>query len=46
MMKQRTIAVARYLNKERMASYREIASQLGENERAIRYDVDQINDEL
>lgn len=46
MLKQRAMEIARYLNRERMASYKELAGALGEKERIIRYDIDQINDEL
>lgn len=46
MVKGRMIQIIRYLNKERMASYREIADALDIKERLVRYDVDSINDEL
>lgn len=45
-MKSRTLKIINYLNKERMASYKEIGEAVGESERAVRYDVDSINDEL
>jgi activator of the mannose operon (transcriptional antiterminator) len=45
-MNARRILILKYLNKERMASYREIAEALAMKERSVRYDVDAINDEL
>lgn len=45
-MKSRTLKVANYLNRERMAGYKEIANATGESERAVRYDVESINREL
>ena len=46
MVKGRMLEIVRYLKKERMASYKEIASVLGMKERTVRYDVDCINNEL
>lgn len=46
MVKGRMLEIVRYLEKERMASYKEIASVLGMKERTVRYDVDCINNEL
>lgn len=45
-MKSRTLKIVKYLNEERMAGYKEIADAIGETERAVRYDIDSINDEL
>ncbi len=45
-MKKRTMDIAKFLNRERMASYKETAEALGLSERSVRYDVDAINDEL
>lgn len=45
-MKSRTLKIIKYLNEERMASYREIAQAVDETERAVRYDIDSINNEL
>lgn len=46
MVKGRMLEIVRYLDKERMASYKEIAEALGMKERTVRYDVDCINNEL
>ena len=46
MVKGRMLEIVRYLEKERMASYKEIAGVLGMKERTVRYDVDCINNEL
>lgn len=46
MIKGRTLEVIQFLNKERLASYKEIAKELGYQERVIRYEIDRINDEL
>ena len=46
MIKERTLEVIQFLNKERLASYKEIAKELGYQERVIRYEIERINDEL
>lgn len=46
MITGRMLKIIRYLNKERMASYKEIAAVTGLKERIIRYDIDNINGEL
>lgn len=46
MVKARMLKIIRYLDKEKIASYREIAEALDLKERSVRYDVDRINDEL
>ena len=46
MVKGRMLEIVRYLEKERMASYKEIAGVLEMKERIVRYDVDCINNEL
>ena len=46
MVKGRMLEIVRYLEKERMASYKEIAGVLEMKERTVRYDVDCINNEL
>lgn len=46
MVTGRMLEIIQYLNKERMASYREVAAATGIKERIVRYDVDSINDEL
>lgn len=46
MVKGRMLEIVRYLEKERMASYKEIAGVLELKERTVRYDVDCINNEL
>lgn len=46
MIKGRMLEIIRYLEKERMASYKEIAEALNLKERTVRYDVECINNEL
>ncbi len=46
MVKGRMLEIVRYLENERMASYKEIAGVLDMKERTVRYDVDCINNEL
>lgn len=46
MVTGRMVQIIRYLNRERMASYKEIAAALDIKERIVRYDIDHINDEL
>lgn len=46
MVKGRMLEIIRFLKKERMSSYKEIADAMGMKERAVRYDVDSINEEL
>ena len=46
MIKGRMLEIVRYLENERMASYKEIAGVLDMKERTVRYDVDCINNEL
>lgn len=46
MIKERALEVIQFLNKERLASYKEIAKELGYQERVIRYEIERINDEL
>ena len=46
MIKKRTLEVIQFLNKERLASYKEIAKELSYQERVIRYEIERINDEL
>lgn len=46
MVTGRMLEIIHYLERERMASYKEIAEALGLKERSVRYDVDCINDEL
>ncbi|MCC8027570.1 MAG: PTS sugar transporter subunit IIA [Clostridium sp.] len=46
MVTGRMLAIAQYLNKERMASYKEVAAAIGIKERIVRYDIDSINNEL
>lgn len=46
MVKGRMLEIIKYLDKERMASYKEIADALGLKERNVRYDITAINNEL
>ncbi|MGN0325550.1 MAG: BglG family transcription antiterminator [Lachnospiraceae bacterium] len=46
MVKARMLKIIRYLEKEKIASYKEIGEALDLKERSVRYDVDRINDEL
>lgn len=46
MVKGRMLTVIKYLEKHRETGYRQIAEAIEETTRAIRYDVDKINDEL
>jgi activator of the mannose operon (transcriptional antiterminator) len=46
MVKARMLKIIRYLEKARIASYKEIAEALDLKERSVRYDVERINDEL
>lgn len=46
MVKARMLKIIRYLEKEKIASYREISEALDLKERSVRYDIDRINDEL
>ena len=46
MVKGRMLTVIKYLEKHRETEYRQIAEGINETTRAIRYDIDKINDEL
>lgn len=46
MVKGRMLNVIKYLEKHRETGYRQIAEAMDETTRAIRYDIDKINDEL
>lgn len=46
MVRGRMLRVIKYLDRKESATYKEIAKALGETERAIRYDIDRMNDEL
>lgn len=46
MVTGRMLEIIRFLNKERVSSYKEIADALSMKERTVRYDVDSINEEL
>lgn len=46
MVKGRMLTVIKYLEKHKDTGYRQIAQAIGETTRAIRYDIDRINDEL
>lgn len=46
MISGRMLEIIRFLNKERVSSYKEIADALSMKERTVRYDVDSINEEL
>lgn len=46
MVRGRMLTVIKYLQKHRETGYRQIAEALEQTTRAIRYDVDKINDEL
>lgn len=46
MVKGRMLTVIKYLEKHRVTGYRQIAEAIEETTRAIRYDIDKINDEL
>ena len=46
MVKGRMLNVIKYLEKHKETGYRQIAEAMDETTRAIRYDIDKINDEL
>lgn len=46
MVKGRMLTVIKYLEKHRETEYRQITEGINETTRAIRYDIDKINDEL
>ena len=46
MVKGRMLNVIKYLEKHRETGYRQITEAMDETTRAIRYDIDKINDEL
>lgn len=46
MVSGRMLEIVRFLDKERVSSYKEVADALEMKERTVRYDVDCINDEL
>lgn len=46
MVKGRMVKVVKYLEKHPETTYREIAEAINETERAVRYDIEKINDQL
>lgn len=46
MITERMLKISRYLNEKRKTNYKEIARALEIKDRAVRYDIDGINDEL